>query len=161
MKNKLRVISVLVGVAVIAPAFAQAPAKPVIGTANAKVLVQRGKDFVPAKANMPLMPTDRIVVLDGGNVEVSCDGDTIASFSATGVFPVPVCPAKMATAPAPGAAPAAAPATTAPTPPPAPTPVAKSGGSWGTVAAVAGGLVGIAAAAGSTSGSKSNPPVSP
>lgn len=148
MKNTLRVISLLVGVAVIAPAFAQAPAEPVIGTANAKVLVQRGKDFVPAKANMALLPTDRIVVLEGGSVEVACDGNMIASFKDTGVFPVPACPARMATAPARSAAPAAAPATPAPAPAPTTT-VAKTGGSWGTVAAVAGGVVLIAAAAGS------------
>lgn len=152
-----RSLSVLVALGVIVPAMAEQPAAPVIGTANSKVLVQRGQEFIPATPDLALLPQDKIVVLEGGNVDVACDGFSIATFTGTGVYPVPACPTRVASQP---------PASTTPPPaqppPSAPPPPAKGGSSWGAIAGVAGGVVLLAAAAGGGGGSdKPPPPVSP
>lgn len=146
-----RSLSVLVALGVIVPALAEPPAAPVIATANSKVLVQRGQEFVPATPDMALLPQDKIVVLEGGNVDVACDGFSIATFTGTGVYPVPACPTRVAAEP-----PAAT--TPPPTQPPPSAPPAKSGSNWGAIAGAAGGVVLLAAAAGGGGGSDKPPP---
>jgi hypothetical protein len=155
MTHRRPLVSMLITCALVLPAFAdEAPLPtPVVSSANTKVLVQRGADFLPPTVNMPLQQTDRIVVLEGGSLQVGCDGSAVATFNEAGVFPVPACPARVAAAPA--AAPAPAPATT-------PAATASSGSSSKTTLAVVGGaaVLGLAAAAGGGGGG-GNKPVSP
>jgi hypothetical protein len=148
-----RLVALTIALGVVVPAFAQAPATPLVGTANDKVLVQRGQEFLPAVPNMQLQPADRIVVLEGGNLRVTCDGSPFATFNEVGIYPAPQCVTAVASVPPPASAP----------PPASPQAAAASsaaGTNWATVAAVGGGLV-VAAAAVAGGGRDDNPPVSP
>ena len=78
-----------------APAAAEATTLVTVANTNDRVLVQRGQDVVPATISMPLKQTDRIVVLEGGSVQISCEGTTIATYTTTGVYDVPACGAAL------------------------------------------------------------------
>lgn len=155
-----RLAATAIALGVVVPAFAQQPATPVVGSANDKVLVQRGQEFMPASPNMPLNAGDRIVVLEGGNLGVNCNGSPVATFNEVGIYPAPDCAALVAAAPQ---SPPPAPASVPPPPAPQAAPAsAAAGTNWKTVAAVGGGLVVAAAAVGGGGGGGGNPPpVSP
>jgi len=148
-------LGALVTTMVAAPAVAQSesPHRLSVAETNAKVLVQRGQDFLPAVREMTLEQRDKIVVLEGGDVTVFCDGEQAGRFNETGIYPAPQCGPVVAAAPA-----SPAPVTTAPA-----VPVEVVGGTtnWGTVAAITGGVALIALASTIGSDSPRPPPVSP
>jgi hypothetical protein len=149
-------LGALITVMVAAPAVAQteSPHRLSVGETNAKVLVQRGQDFLPAMRDMSLEQRDKIVVLEGGDATVFCDGEQAGRYNETGIYPAPQCGPVVA---------AAAPATAAPvaTSPAVPVAVVGSGTNWGAVAAITGGIALIALASTIGSDSPRPPPVSP
>ena len=149
-------LGALVSLAVTAPAVSQseAPHRLSIGETNTKVLVQRGQDFLPSVRDMTLEQRDKIVVLEGGDVTVFCDGEQAGRYNETGIYPAPQCgPVVAAAAPA-----SPAPVTTAPA---VPVEVVAGTTNWGTVAAITGGVALIALASTIGSDSPRPPPVSP
>ena len=141
---------------VAAPAMAQEPqpqpasgSRPMVATANDKVLIQRGQEFLPAMPNMSLQDKDKIVVLEGGTADITCDGDSVANYTETGIYPAPSCDRRVAAVPEAAAQPARSVVVTE-----------AAGTNWGSVAAVAGGVLLVAVAStGSRDGGP--PPVSP
>ena len=154
MRAAALTLGALVSLVVAAPAVAQSesPHRLSVGETNAKVLVQRGQDFLPAVREMSLEQRDKIVVLEGGDVTVFCDGEQAGRYNETGIYPAPQCGPIVAAAPA-----SPAPVTTTPA-----VPVEVVGGTnWGTVAAISGGVVLLALASTIGSDSPRPPPVSP
>ena len=153
-------LAALLTTTVAAPAVAQSetPHRLSVGETNTKVLVQRGQDFLPSVRDMTLESRDKIVVLDGGDVTVFCDGEQAGRYNETGIYPAPECGpvAVAATEPAP----AGATGTTTATTPAIPTEVIQTGTNWGSVAAIGGGLMLVAIASSVDTGNKP-PPVSP
>ena len=86
-------LGALITAMVAAPAVAQSesPHRLSVGETNAKVLVQRGQDFLPAVREMSLEQRDKIVVLEGGDVTVFCDGEQAGRYNETGIYPAPQC----------------------------------------------------------------------
>jgi hypothetical protein len=73
---------------------------PTLQDVAGRVMVQRGDDYVPVTASFEeLQPTDRVVVLEDGSVNLSCGGVVVTSFTEAGVYSVPQCPAQVAAAP--------------------------------------------------------------
>ena len=156
MRTATLMLGALISLVVAAPAVAQseAPHRLSVGETNTKVLVQRGQDFLPAVRDMTLESRDKIVVLEGGDATVFCDGEQAGRYNETGIYPAPQCgPIVAAAQPA-----APAPVTTTPA-----VPVEVVGGTtnWGTVAAITGGVALIALASTIGGDSPRPPPVSP
>lgn len=150
MRNVALFLGALVTFTVTAPAMAAGEARLAVSDANAKVLVQRGQEFLPALPDMTLLPADRIVILEGGSASLTCNGEPAGTFSEAGIHPLPACAARVASTP---------PATPSPTTS-APAAAGEGGGNWRTVGLVAGGAALIAVAAGAGGGG-SDKPVSP
>ena len=154
MRAATLTLGALISLVVAAPAVAQSesPHRLSVGETNTKVLVQRGQDFLPAVRDMTLESRDKIVVLEGGDATVFCDGEQAGRYNETGIYPAPRCGPVVAAAPA-----SPAPVTTTPA-----VPVEVVGGTnWGTVAAISGGVVLIALASTIGGDSPRPPPVSP
>jgi hypothetical protein len=66
----------------------------------ARVLVKRGDAYLPIDGQLALQATDSLVVLEGGNVNLLCGEQLLTSFTETGVYSIPPCPARVAAAPA-------------------------------------------------------------
>ena len=136
---------------VAAPAMAQEQkptSRPMVSTANDKVLIQRGQEFLPAMPNMTLQDKDKIVVLEGGTAAVTCDGGSVGNYTETGIYPAPSCDRRVAAVPEAAAQPARSVVVTE-----------AAGTNWGSVAAVAGGVLLVAIA--STTSRNDQIPVSP
>ena len=153
--HRAAVLCVAVGLAV--PALAQqTAAMPKIEGDTARVLVKRGTAYLQVTDALVLEPADSLVLLEGAAVELKCDGTTITSFSDTGIYAIPQCPAQVAVAVTP-----APPATAGPAP------AATASGTRGvSTAMITTGVivaaVGIAAAAGGGGGDGGGePPISP
>jgi hypothetical protein len=155
MRAAALTLGALVSLVVAAPAVAQSePAHRLsVAETNAKVLVQRGQDFLPAVREMALEQRDKIVVLEGGDVTVFCDGEQAGRYNETGIYPAPQCGPIVAAAPA-----SPTPVTTTPA---VPAQVVGGTTNWGTIAAISGGVVLIALASTIGSDSPRPPPVSP
>jgi hypothetical protein len=128
----------------------QPASRPTVATANDKVLIQRGQEFLPAMPNMALQDKDKIVVLEGGTADVTCDGDSVGNYTETGIYPVPSCDRRVAAVPEAAAQPAQRVVVTE----------AAGATNWGSVAAVAGGVL-LVAIASTSSRDGGPPPVSP
>ena len=151
MRTASLIPAALITAMVAAPAVAQSEQHRLsVAETNAKVLVQRGQDFLPAVREMTLEQRDKIVVLDGGDVTVNCDDEQAGRYNETGIYPAPQCGPVVAAAPTP--------VTTTPA-----VPVEVVGGTtnWGTVAAITGGVILIALASTIGEDSPRPPPVSP
>jgi len=155
MRTTSLALGFLATLVVAAPAMAQEPqpqpgSRPMVATANDKVLIQRGQEFLPAMPNMTLQDKDKIVVLEGGTADITCDGDSVANYTETGIYPAPSCDRRVAAVPEAATQPARSVVVTE----------AAGGTNWGSVAAVAGGVLLVAVAStGSRDGGP--PPVSP
>ena len=151
MRTTSLALGILATLVVVAPAMAQEQqptSRPMVSTANDKVLIQRGQEFLPAMPNMSLQDKDKIVVLEGGTADITCDGDSVANYTETGIYPAPSCDRRVAAVPEAATQPARSVVVTE-----------AAGTNWGSVAAVAGGVLLVAIA--STTSRNDQIPVSP